>query len=132
MPEGEHKLAALLSAQKERLLLALALALLAWSAYVAFGPRETLEEFLKGYPDEARVAPVSVAAPGAGGQVYAGDARRYWDPTRRYVFGRRATVRVFVPIQLEVPRLAPDPAPGPLPVPGPRLEHTGGLPRWKQ
>ena len=128
MPEGGSKIVAFLGAQKERLLFALALALLAWSGYVAFGPRPGAEAL----PEEARVAPVSVTAPGAGGRIYAGELGQYWKESARYVFGRKATVRVFVPADLTLPLLAPDPAPGPLPSPGPRLEYTKGLPRWTE
>ncbi len=54
----------------------------------------------------------------------------YWDETgARFVFVEPEKVRVFKPVELEVPTVEPPKIVMPLPDPGPLLRHSDSLPR---
>lgn len=112
---------------KEKLLFAAVLAVTALVAYETFAPLPPEPD----YPDQPRVKkPEPAGAVLGAAKLYAaseGDA--YFDPRARYVFVEPPKVRIFDPVDLEVPTVKPPKLVMPLPDPGPFLEHSGSLPR---
>jgi len=82
-------------------------------------------------PAEPRLTPPKPAGAvmGADRLYSSGQLGDYWRDGGRDVFVPRAPTRVFTPVDLKVPIIAPPRPPMPLPDPGPFLPNSGALPR---
>jgi hypothetical protein len=79
-------------------------------------------------PEEPRVdAPPEAGAVLGADKLFA--VGSYWDESARYVFAEPEAVRVFKPVELDVPVVEPPKMVMPLGEPGPLLRYTDGLPR---
>ncbi|HOX08435.1 MAG TPA: hypothetical protein PK280_18715 [Planctomycetota bacterium] len=116
-----------ISGLKEKLLFAAACAALALTAWVVLGWEPPAVEL----PAEPRLTPPKPAGAVMGAdQLYStGRFEDAWNDSARCIFVQPAPTRVFTPVSLDVPNIAPPRPPTPLPDPGPFLQNTGGLPR---
>lgn len=121
------KLSERLDRGKEKALFALVLAATAATAWFAFAPTPPPPAFSA----ESRMddPPPAGAVMGAGLLYARPELEAYWNDADRYVFVEPAPVRVFHPVELSVPTIAPPLMPMALPDPGPALQFSGFLPR---